>query len=810
MRCNHWRWLWGLLPLTILAWLTVVVEQPRIEKDLTERTHKALEVAGLGWAGLEFSGRDGILAGDAYDSTEPTEALQVAQRVWGVRALDSDIAVLDRRDDYPWRAESVANGIVLMGFAPDNERRAAIIDMARAKFKDTAIEDGMELGRGAPDAEAWLAAVSFALDRLAEVKTGTVELTGLGLSVAGEARSQTTLHTTRLALTKNLPAGVTLVADKVTPPVINPFTWGLERTVTQLVLNGYVPDENLRAKLFDKAKMEFPKLAIIDRMEIASGAPENWFEAAGIVIAALKALQDGKAEVSASDVVLRGRAPDEAAAARIASELASALPQPFAAKTELTFPPPAPPTISPFTTRIERLPLSVVLSGFVPSEADRESLIAQIKKLFPDAAPVDELVIGLGAPEGWRACVLAGLDALARLGNGTAALTDRSIDVRGRTRDETVAAALPAQVRAAANRACDSKVEVALDVPPEPNLRWRAANAGEGEILLEGEVPDKATETLLVTSAQQLFSGARIVNRMAIASGQPEKWQKVAVTALQLLAKLRRGEAVLDAQQITLSGEASDTAVAAAVKDQLSHALAKGYSGTPAIEVKSAAMIWADKEAKRKAADEARRSTKEEVERRSDAEAQEDAKAEEEAAAKQPDDDQSPEAQEAARLKAEAEAGRRRAEGAAAWSAAGGKPPPAAGEERKEREAEAGRCEQRLRTAAADGTIRFRFASARLDRTSTATLDRLAEIASGCPGFRIEIVGHTDAIGPADANRDLSEARAEVVASYLAGAGVEAARMTAIGYGETRPVVPNTSAANRAKNRRIEFEVKVE
>jgi outer membrane protein OmpA-like peptidoglycan-associated protein len=784
--------------LTLLAWLTVVVEQPRIEADLTKRTHQALQVAGLGWAGLEFSGRDGWLAGDAYDEAEPEKALQIAQKVWGVRALQSDIAVVEKSKDYPWRAERGKDGIRLTGYIPDEARREAVHDMVTARFPDTHIDDQLTIKRGAPETEPWLASLGFALDRLVQIKSGAVELRGLGLTISGEATNQSDYRSAKQAIARNMPAGASLIRDDLTPPAVNPYTWGMQKTAAQFVLTGHVPDAGVRAQLFDKAKAAFPKLAIIDRMELASGAGEKWFEAASAVLAALGTLQEGEATVSAGDIVLRGRVSDEAGAARAAATLTNALPHGFKAKTDLTFPPPAPPVVSPYTTRIETRAGSVVLSGFIPSNAARAELLGHVKRLFPEARLFDGLALGTGAAEGWQSCVSAGLEALARLRNGSLALSDRSIHVTGRTQDEALAEALPAQVRAAANRACESKVEIALDVPPEPNLRWRATNSGEGEIVLEGEIPDEKTEALLVAAVGENFSGARLVNRMTVASGRSEKWQKVAVTALHLLAKLRRGEAVLDGQVLTLSGEASDTSVAAAVKDQLSHTLAKGYTGQQTIEVRSEAMIWAAKEAKRRAAEsEAREAPK--------APGPSEDKAEAEGGG---EDETSPEAQEDARRKADEEARRRSAEGAAAWSAAGGAPPE--GKERTELIAEASRCEQHLRSAAAAGTIRFRFASARLDRTSIGTLDRLANIAKGCPKFRIEVIGHTDAIGPADGNQELSEARAEVVVNYLAGAGIEAARLTAIGYGETRPLVPNTSANNRAKNRRIEFSVKLE
>jgi outer membrane protein OmpA-like peptidoglycan-associated protein len=78
-------------------------------------------------------------------------------------------------------------------------------------------------------------------------------------------------------------------------------------------------------------------------------------------------------------------------------------------------------------------------------------------------------------------------------------------------------------------------------------------------------------------------------------------------------------------------------------------------------------------------------------------------------------------------------------------------------------------------------------------------LIRNAEITS------LEIQGHTDNQGAAAHNMELSQQRADSVLRWLSEHGVSASRMTAQGYGMTRPLVPNITPANRARNRRVQF-----
>lgn len=116
-------------------------------------------------------------------------------------------------------------------------------------------------------------------------------------------------------------------------------------------------------------------------------------------------------------------------------------------------------------------------------------------------------------------------------------------------------------------------------------------------------------------------------------------------------------------------------------------------------------------------------------------------------------------------------------------------------------------CETRFSVISTTGAIYFKTGSAELDRVSEPLLTSVADIANRCPAVRIEVTGHTDSIGSPEANRQLSEHRARSVLTFLRQHGVVASRVTASGLGDTRPVAPNDSEPNRAKNRRIEFRV---
>lgn len=103
--------------------------------------------------------------------------------------------------------------------------------------------------------------------------------------------------------------------------------------------------------------------------------------------------------------------------------------------------------------------------------------------------------------------------------------------------------------------------------------------------------------------------------------------------------------------------------------------------------------------------------------------------------------------------------------------------------------------------------IFFNTASYELLPASNTELEKLVKLLRANPTLRIELGGHTDNVGNDDANLKLSEQRAQAVRDFVVKQGIDGARITARGYGESRPVAPNDAEEGRALNRRTEVKV---
>ncbi len=101
----------------------------------------------------------------------------------------------------------------------------------------------------------------------------------------------------------------------------------------------------------------------------------------------------------------------------------------------------------------------------------------------------------------------------------------------------------------------------------------------------------------------------------------------------------------------------------------------------------------------------------------------------------------------------------------------------------------------------------FETGKATLKEESFIELDKVVTFLNDYPEIKIEIGGHTDNVGKPANNLKLSDARAKAVEEYIQSKGIASDRITAKGYGQTKPVVPNSNTANKAKNRRVEFTI---
>ena len=105
-------------------------------------------------------------------------------------------------------------------------------------------------------------------------------------------------------------------------------------------------------------------------------------------------------------------------------------------------------------------------------------------------------------------------------------------------------------------------------------------------------------------------------------------------------------------------------------------------------------------------------------------------------------------------------------------------------------------------------TIVFDTGKSTIRKDSYGVLQNIVDIMKEYPNSNFVIEGHTDSVGSESSNQKLSDARAASVYDYLVGIGMDASRLTSVGYGESKPIATNDTRAGRQQNRRVDISLK--
>lgn len=575
MRCRPLRWLWGLLPLALLGLVMVLGEQARIEKDLTSRTTAALEDAGFSFAQPQFGGREGVIAGQAVDEEERRQAIEIVRGTWGVRNVEDRLALIDEVRPYVWSAMRDGNRLRLEGYVPGDDERRNVVELARERFPGLQIDDRMQLGRGEPRRTSFLEGIRFGFDQLVRLDTGDVRLEDLELSLAGVARSTDDFDTVNGELQRKLPRGVTLGQNDVRAPAISPYPFSASLKASKLVLEGFLPDAQLRDRLLRQLKQRLPRAAVTDRTKIGGGEPRQFEDAASAVIDHLAMLEEGEAGLTDTDVELSGVAKDQDVADQAVGGLKSALPASFRLSDRVTFLKPRERTVEAYAWSAGFTDKSLVLEGFIPSEEARTSLVAEAKRRIPGVRIVDLTEVARGEPPRFLEAALTTLDHLSRLKKGTASFAKDQLTFDGLAVDEDRAGEIDASLR----RSLPSEFTVAGAVTFEKAriatvdpYRWSARLSEDG-VVLEGYVPDETTRADLLKSAERDAPGGRATDLTEVARGEPADFAKAARASLEALVRLKSGEARIERDTLVIEGLAVDEATARDLSARLKSSL---------------------------------------------------------------------------------------------------------------------------------------------------------------------------------------------------------------------------------------------
>ncbi len=544
--------------------------------------------------------------------------------------------------------------------------------------------------------------------------------------------------------------GVRRVDNKTTVMAeAKPYLWTVAREGNKVTLGGFVPDESTKAKIVADTKAALPNTEVVDQMKIARGVPAVFGVATAYSLAQLARLPDGKASLSDAALTITGTAPSSDI---YQMATAAGLPQGVGGNVQIGLP-----AVSPYTWQAQKAGQAITLTGYAPSAEVKAKIAEAAKAAAPNATITDQMRLAAGAPTGLETMATAAFSHLAGLTSGIANLTGANYSLTGVA--PTVDAFNRVMAAAKALPAGFAPVKTDVTAPAISPYTWSAVRNGPA-ITLSGYVPDEATKLANAAAARAAVPNAMVTDQQSLGAGAPNGLAGIAAYAINQLGRLNSGTASLSNTAYTITGAAPNAAVrdetiAATTRLPAGYTLARQEITAPAAPapapVVPAPVVVAPPPPVVVAPPPPPPAV----------------------VAVAPPPPPAP-------------------------LVVAPPPPPAPVVDT---------CQLQFNTLLND-PILFATNSDEIQSVSYLLLGRLAAVAKTCPTRSIEIGAHTDTDGSPVYNQDLSERRAKSVVEFLVREGVAGTNLKSVGYGETKPVAPNDTPANKQKNRRVEFTVK--
>jgi outer membrane protein OmpA-like peptidoglycan-associated protein len=409
-----------------------------------------------------------------------------------------------------------------------------------------------------------------------------------------------------------------------------------------------------------------------------------------------------------------------------------------------------PPPANPWLWRAALEGGVLTISGATPSPHERTALAALAQKTLPQARVVDQSSYFSGAPADFVIRAEGALQVLAHLSAGEAQLRGDALSVSGETAtpaDYQAAVALAKHATAVIIDIAAPKAPSGDTVSPGVTPYMLGAEKSEKALTLTGFYPDTAAHEKILAVAGAKFAGLALTDGMRQAAGAPKNFLTASLAGLEQLARLRDGQFALVEGAVSLDGEA----VRAEVADEVKTAFLAAVPGGFAVQTHLTGA--------------AREAPPPSLPVTSPAPPRE--------ALPTPLREASP-------------------------------PPPREASPASPRtvgidhQIEARACRDQLRALLQATPIRFEYARAEISPDSVAVLGSAADIVRRCPAVAFDVAGHWR-------NARLALGRAESVVDWLAGAGIDRARLTARAAGESGPGDPQE---DQETNRHVEFKLK--
>ncbi len=474
-----------------LATVTSVIAVSAIENRSEQDVRRVLELNGHDWVGVEVDGLQVKLDGSAPDEATRFRALSLAGTVVDAARVIDMMDVADPEPIVPPRfsIEILRNddGVSLIGLIPASMDREAMVTRVAALAGETVVTDLMETA-DYPAPATWDAALDYGLDALALLPRSKISIAADRIDLKAISDSAAEKRRLEAEFARRAPDGLPVTVEITAPrPVITPFT-------LRFLIDERGPRFDACSTDTEAGRVKILRAATSAGLEgkasctIGLGIPSpTWDDAVAIGIGKLAELGGGSITFSDADVTLVAPAETpQATFDNIVGELTTALPDVFSLHAVLpepvqidgtgegSGPPEFVATLSP-----EGL---VQLRGRIPDDRARVATESFARASFGSAQVTGAMRLDEDLPKGWSTRVLASLQVLGFLNNGSVVMQPDVVEIRGTTGDPEANAEISRILSEKLGEAEDFRINVNYERKLDPVLNLPTAEQCEQQI----------------------------------------------------------------------------------------------------------------------------------------------------------------------------------------------------------------------------------------------------------------------------------------------------------------------------------------
>lgn len=632
--------------------LDAAIEQDVGERAVRAVAAEAGQAPGARPIVAQVEGRDVTISGEVLSTDGATRAMAHLRAEFGVRRALGGLSQVVAQKPYSWFAGRLSDSVTLGGFVPDIETATANLVAAGAALPGLRIDDRQTIAFGAPDGFAAMTAAMIA--ELPKLASGRIALDDSRFCIEGKAVTPDAFRALEAAMVQLARPGFQAVKCDLEPPTVTPYRWSAEhRADNELVLRGFYPNDEIHRQLFQAVQRAFgAAVALRDELQPGDGAPSAFLEKIARAAADLARLREGRAELSGDVYTLSGKGPDNYEACQALRLQIAQLDGPDSvARVEIDCPPEPPPapvvvpppevpglilkdvlpaapapghptsastvpldsgpatlpatpstpvadptSVQPATTPVQlewnarRADGRVLLSGVLPSEAERANVTAVARRLFGETALDDRMRVEpvLHTELDIPASLSFALEVLSKLKAGSVRIHDKAFVVAGEVADAAALGELHDLL------ARGGPAGLTMGSPPDSvavrpyRLGLSADRTG---LRLAGFLPDEMTRAALRSLVADSPLKDRLDDGAVVVPGAPAGFGAAARVVLTDLLRLDLGSASVEDDLVSIRGLTCRELIRSEVETSAASGLPPGFKADVVISLRQTGCV---------------------------------------------------------------------------------------------------------------------------------------------------------------------------------------------------------------------------